>query len=101
MEDIDITIQYFENEDYVKVETKQNYRDVSKYNYDIRWQYDNRIAVGGFGMLNPTCDRNFVINSGIIGWTDFVPMRKRIDNEDTNEVRNIRYNGSDNWITQE
>lgn len=98
VEDIDITNQYYSQENNIKVVVKQNYKDVSKYNDDIRWQYDNRIAVGGFGMLNPSCDRNFVINSGMICATDFIPMRKNVDREDTNQIRYVRYNGSDNWI---
>jgi len=73
----DVTSNYYTNENYVKNEIKCTYKDISVLNNELRWQYDNRIAVPGWGMLNPEFGYNFVIKSGVIGYTDWLPVRIR------------------------
>lgn len=95
----DITKQYYEDENYVKLTVKQNYKDISELNHDLRWQYDNRIAVAGFGMLNPECDRFFKINGGLIGQTDYTNYSIRNGQGiDTGDYRYVKYAGADCWI---
>lgn len=94
-----ITNQYYEDENFVKLTVKQNYKDIEKLNHELRWQYDNRIAVAGFGMLNPECDRYFKVNSGIIGQTDIMTLSIRNgEGIDTGDYRFVKYAGADNWI---
>ena len=96
----DVTNKYFQQDDFVKLSVKQNYRDISKLNYDLRWQMDNRISVADRGMLNPTCDRYFVINSGVIGQTDaYGPIKvNHYLEEQKEEYRNVKISGKDYWI---
>ena len=95
----DVTNKYFQQEDFVKCSVKQNYKDISQMNLDLRWQYDNRISVADRGMLNPTCDRYFVINSGVIGQTDaYGPIKVNKHLEESEESRNVKYSGKDYWI---
>lgn len=97
--DIEVTKDYFDNPEYVKLTVKQNYKDLEKLNNDLRWQYDNRIAVAGKGLLNPQCDRYFVINSGVIGQTDVTSMHIRNSfGQDTGKYRYIQHAGADYWI---
>ena len=95
----DITNQYFENDNFVKVTVKQNYKDISKLNHDLRWQYDNRISVAGWGMLNPECERFFVINSGVIGQTDYTNYSIRNgEGIDTGDYRYIKHSGGQYFV---
>ena len=94
----DITNQYYDNQNFVKCSVKQNYRDISQLNPDLRWKYDNRIAVAGWGMLNPSCDRYFRINACTIGYTDYGTYSIRKDGFDTGDYRNVRYAGAQYWI---
>lgn len=94
-----ITNQYYEDENFVRVTVKQNYKDISELNHDLRWQYDNRIAVAGWGMLNPVCDRYFKVNAGTIAYTDHGNYTIRNgEGIDTDDYRNVKYAGADYWV---
>ena len=83
-----ITKDYINNPDYIKNEIKLS---VGNYN----WETDTRVPIAGWGVVNPTFSRYFVIGSGVIGNTDSVALTVRKDGEDTGEYRLVNYAGSD------
>lgn len=84
-------------------------RFTSSVNHELRWNMDNRVSVAGAGYVNPSFDRVYVLGTGMIAYTDSVPITiSKLDTavEDSSsssssdevqngDVRNVRYAGSD------
>ena len=93
--------KYSTSEKYVKGTVSMNEKSLSviaNMDIDMRWKYDNRIAVPGWGMMNWGFNQNFRVNGGSINETDDMPITIWSDNG-LKGRRFISNNG--NWFIPE
>lgn len=88
--------KYSTSEKYVKGTVSMNEKSLSviaNMDIDMRWKYDNRIAVAGWGMVNWQFNQNFRINGGAINEVDDTPITIWKDGEIIGR-RYISHNGN-------
>lgn len=90
--------QYVKTEKMTKNTVYCNEKPISviaNMDMDMRWKYDNRIAVAGWGVVNWGFNQNFRVNGGSINEVDDKPISICKDTEITN-YRFQKSNG--NWF---